>query len=152
MNIEETLYNLQPIANNLGGFQIKDYDNVRSIVANFIEERLHKELVVIDKESLRVLKDSRTDIRKQKEMLKQVRLQCVAVLTADLENQFKELEKDLDNADKDLKTRVDEYEEINGKAKAPQKITLTVKGYDMAKLKLVQEFAKGAGLEATIKE
>lgn len=131
--------------------KIKDFEDVKAQVNEYIGERLHQDLIIINKVDLQVLKSARTEIRKQKDQVKLLRQLVENQYIQTITGQFKELETLLDNADKDLKGRVDTYEkEVVGKVAKAKLSYLTVKSIDVEKLKQVQDFAKSLGLEAIL--
>ena len=96
-------------------------------------------------------KNTRTDIRKKADVIKNARINVTKMLTGTFEEQLKEIEKMLTSADNTLREKVTVYEaEHKSKIAKPKKITLVVKSYDMKLIEKVKAYAIKNGLEANI--
>lgn len=134
-----------------GIYTINNFDNCKAIVQEFIAN-CHLDLVITNEADYKDVKATRTDIRKKKETVSTARKQIKEMLVGTFENQLKEIETMLGDADAVLKEKVDAYEtEVKNKIAKQKIITLTIKGYDLKKVEKVKEYAIKQGLEAAIK-
>lgn len=150
---EERTFELEPVLNDsTGHYVVKDFDNVRKIVSDFIIREVNSVLAITDDVALKSVKALRTDIRKKKDAITKARLNINALLLGDFNAQLKLIEEALDKADKSLKEKVDTYnEETKGKDNKPRVITLVVKCYDEKIIEKVKEFALKNGCTAEVK-
>ena len=150
---EERTFELVPVLDEATGkYVAKSFDDVRTIVSDFIEREVNRVTVISDDLTFNGVKATRTDIRKKKDAITQARLHINALLLGDFNAQLKEIENMLDEADKALKAKVDTYnEEIKGKDNKPKVITLVVKTFDMKTIDKVKAFAIKNGCTAEVK-
>ena len=151
MENKENEFELVPVYNKeTGAYAIKNFENCRSIVANYIAD-CHVDLAITNADDYKLVKATRADVRKKIDTISNARKQIKKMLVGEFEKQLKELETMLGDADDKLTERVSAWEiESTNKVARPHKITLAVKGYDMKKIEKVEEFAKKQGLEAKI--
>lgn len=126
---------------------VKDYDKTYETIKATLDKTLNTYLVITDDVELGVVKSIRTEIRKDLLKCKLLREQIYNETIATIDGQIKSFEKLIDNADKELKSRVEEYVDKN----TPKKITLEIKSYDMAKINELKAFAESLGVEAKVK-
>lgn len=152
MENKENEFEIVPVYDkDTGAYVINDFEKCKNIVQNFITD-CHVDLVITSDEDFKGVKATRTNIRKKKTTIENARKQIKEMLVGTFENQLKEIEKMLGDADAKLKEKVDAWEiEHKNKVVKPTIITLTVKGYDENKLVKVKEYAIKQGLEASIK-
>jgi predicted DNA-binding protein YlxM (UPF0122 family) len=151
--LEEKTFELTPVLDSeTGNYVVNDYNVAKEIVADFIEREVNSITEINDELTFSSVKKTRTDIRKRKDMITQARLQINALLLGKFNEQLKEIETMLDNADKVLKGKVDKYAtEVKGKENKPKVITLVCKGYNEKEIQKVREFALKHGLTAEVK-
>ncbi len=145
---------LTPVLDNdTGKYVIDHFDAVLQTVKEYIDAAANAIAQIADPETLRLAKDSRTEIRKKKEAIKDARIQINALLLGQFNEQLKTIEGMLDEADKSLKAKIDAYnEETKGpQATKPKVMTLTVKGYDAKAIEKVKKLALSLGLQAEVK-
>lgn len=150
--MENKEFELVPVYDKETGiYTINDFEGCKSIVQEFIDG-CHLDLVITSEADFKDVKATRTDIRKKKETVATARKQIKEMLVGTFENQLKEIESMLGDADAKLKEKVDVWEKENkNKVVKPSVITLNVKGYDMKKIEKVRDFALKQGLEVAIK-
>lgn len=150
---EERTFELVPVLDEATGkYVVKSFDDVKTIVRDFVEREVNRVTVISDDLTFKGVKATRTDIRKKKDAITQARLHINALLLGDFNAQLKEIETMLDEADKTLKAKVDTYnEEIKGKDNKPKVITLVVKAFDMKLIDKVKAFALKNGCTAEVK-
>lgn len=153
--LEQTLNEMLPVADNVGGFQIKDFDEILKTTRDFIADKQCANLVIDSDSTMRQLKLNRTEIRKNAELVKKLRQQFVAMYVSTLEQQFKQLEKELAAADKDLKERIDAYNDAQKPTEPAEPketvYTLTIKSTNLAQLEQFKRYAESSGLKGEIK-
>lgn len=151
--LEERTFELVPVLDETTGkYVVRDFNNVKTIVSDFIEREVNRVTVISDDLAFKDVKATRTDIRKKKDAITQARLHINALLLGDFNAELKEIETMLDEADKKLKAKVDTYnEEIKGKDNKPKVITLVVKAFDMKAIDKVKAFAIKNGCTAEVK-
>lgn len=151
--LEERTFELVPVLDETTGkYVVRDFNNVKTIVSDFIEREVNRVTVISDDLAFKDVKVTRTDIRKKKDAITQARLHINALLLGDFNAELKEIETMLDEADKKLKAKVDTYnEEIKGKDNKPKVITLVVKAFDMKAIDKVKAFAIKNGCTAEVK-
>lgn len=150
--MENKEFELVPVYDKEAGvYKINDFEGCKAIVQEFING-CHVDVVITSEADYKDAKSTRTDIRKKKDTVATARKQIKEMLVGTFENQLKEIETMLGDADTVLKEKVDAWERENkNKVASPAKITLTVKGYDMKKIEKVRDFALKQGLEVAIK-
>ena len=150
--MENKEFELVPVYDKEAGvYKINDFEGCKQIVQEFIDG-CHVDVVITNEADYKDAKSTRTDIRKKKDTVATARKQIKEMLVGTFENQLKEIETMLGDADTVLKEKVDAWERENkNKVASPSKITLTVKGYDMKKIEKVRDFALKQGLEVAIK-
>lgn len=152
--LEENKFDLVPVLDsNTGHYVIADYERVVELVKNYANEAVEATAVIADDIAFATAKKARTDLRKHKDAITQARISINALLLGDFNTQLKNIETILDNADKDIKARVDEYnlaKKGNDTGK-PKVISLVVKGYDAKAIEKVKAQALKLGLSAEVK-
>lgn len=151
--MEEKQFDLVPILEpKTKSYCLKSFDEIKNACEDFIHEEIgNLNLESMDEATYKAVKESRTNIRKKQNQIKDVRLACNEIAMGTFNAQTKELESMLKENDDKLKEYVDTYDRgVKGKIPAPKKIKLTIKGYDMATLEKVKEYALKKGLEAVI--
>lgn len=154
METEEKKFDLVPVIDDAtGNYVIKDYDSVLRIVNEYVEKAVNENANVTDDVTFKHCKDTRTDIRKHKDVITQARIHINALLLGQFNEQLKTIETLLDATDKALKAKVDAYNtDVKGKVDLkPKVITLTVKGYDAKAINKVKDLAVKLGLNAEVK-
>lgn len=151
--LEERTFELIPVLDEATGkYIVKSFDNVKTIVNEFIEREVNRVSVINDDLTFKDVKMTRTDIRKKKDAITQARLHINALLLGEFNSQLKEIETMLDEADKELKAKVDVYnEQVKGKDNKPKVITLVVKGFDVKAIDKIKAFALKNGCTAEVK-
>lgn len=151
--LEERSFELIPVLDEATGkYVVKSFDNVKTIVNEFIEREVNRVSVISDDLTFKDVKATRTDIRKKKDAITQARLHINALLLGEFNTQLKEIETMLDEADKQLKAKVDVYnEQVKGKDNKPKVITLVVKGFDGKAIEKIKTFALKNGCTAEVK-
>ena len=132
---------------------IKVIPVVASVAYALKMQELGATAVIADDIAFATAKKARTDLRKHKDAITQARISINALLLGDFNTQLKNIETILDNADKDIKARVDEYnlaKKGNDTGK-PKVISLVVKGYDAKAIEKVKAQALKLGLSAEVK-
>ena len=100
---EERTFELVPVLDEATGkYVVKSFDDVKTIVRDFIEREVNRVTVISDDMTFKDVKATRTDIRKKKDAITQARLHINALLLGEFNNQLKEIETMLDEADKSL--------------------------------------------------
>lgn len=150
---KEKTFELVPVLDEATGkYAVKDFDGVKAIVRDFIDREVSSVGDISDDVMFKDVKLTRTDIHKKKDAITQARLHINALLLGEFNEQLKEIESMLDDADKTLKGKVDTYSEIvKGKDNKPKVITLVCKGFDMKAVEKVKEFALKHGMTAEVK-
>lgn len=151
--MEEKTFELVPVLNKeTGKYVVGNFDYIKSVVADFIEREVNRIETITDEVEFKDVKATRTDIRKKKEAITQARININALLLGEFNEQLKEVESMLDNADKALKAKVDTYNEVvKGKDNKPKVITLIVKSYDEKAIEKVKACALASGCTAEVK-
>ena len=136
-------------------YQVKDFDEVLEACKGFISDQLDS--LILDGDIRQVsyaeIKKARTSIRNKKALIESARKNLMKLALTEFETQMKTLEILLSETDDQLKEIVDKYDtEVLGKTKAPSKITLTIKGYDVQVIEKIKKYAEKVGsVEITIK-
>lgn len=151
--MEEKTFELVPVLDKkTGQYEVKDFDNVKKIVADFIEREVTPIKEITDDVMFKSTKELRTDIRKKKEAITQARIQINSLLLGTFNGQLKDIEAMLDSSDKVLKEKVDAYNElVKGKDNKPKVITLVVKGFDPKAIEKIKALALKSGCTAEVK-
>ena len=151
--MEEKTFELVPVLDKkTGQYEVKDFENVKKIVADFIEREVVPIKEITDDVMFKSTKELRTDIRKKKEAIAQARIQINSLLLGTFNGQLKDIEAMLDSSDKVLKEKVDAYNElVKGKDNKPKVITLVVKGFDPKAIEKIKALALKSGCTAEVK-
>lgn len=151
--MEEKTFELVPVLDKkTGQYEVKDFENVKKIVADFIEREVVPIKEITDDVMFKSTKELRTDIRKKKEAITQARIQINSLLLGTFNGQLKDIEAMLDSSDKVLKEKVDAYNElVKGKDNKPKVITLVVKGFDPKAIEKIKALALKSGCTAEVK-
>lgn len=146
------MFELKPVYNASKGFyEIEKYDEALAECKKYIEDILKNHTQPIsNEEMLKIAKNDRTDIRKQREAIKSARLHINEIFFGTFNRQLKEIEKTLNDGDYALKQQVDAYNESIGKVKQTQ-FTLTIKTFDKKVIDKLQQQALKLGCSAEIK-
>lgn len=144
---EEMLVVVSSEKDNDRGLIVKDYDNLSRQLCENLNDFLAKHLMITDDLELEQVKNYRTKIRKTKDKLKLERDIAVNQFVGTFVEQCMSMEKEIDKADKELKSLVDTYCDRD----KPKLITLEVKSYDMANIQAVIDFATKLGLVTKVK-
>lgn len=152
MEKEEKEFELVPEQDkNTGVYVVANYEENKQLVEKFIANDCHLNDKIESDADLKIIKNTRTDIRKKADVIKNARINVTKMLTGTFEEQLKEIEKMLSSADSTLREKVTAYEaEHKSKIATPKKITLVVKSYDMKLIEKVKAYAIKNGLEANI--
>ena len=121
--------------NTNGVYEITNFDMAMQECKDFIEREGNLDLVIQTDEDKKLVKKSRTAIRKKKEQIADLRIQLSKAVLGMFNGQAKELEKMLDEADKKLKQKIVDYE---AKPADPEIYTITITSYnkgDIAKIR-----------------
>lgn len=154
-NINKEEFSLTPVLNpETKEYSIKGFEEVKSACARFIEE--NKVTSCANDDDYRILKKSRTALRKKAEEIKNTRVALTRVFTS----QFLTLEKMLNSADDEMKKIKDEFdalkpkEEVVAKTDQDEKsITLVINYRDDSVISEIKKLATGKGCTVTeIKE
>lgn len=151
--MEEKTFELVPVLDKkTGQYEVKDFENVKKIVADFIEREVVPIKEITDDVMFKSTKELRTDIRKKKEAITQARIQINSLLLGTFNGQLKDIEAMLDSSDKVLKEKVDAYNElVKGKDNKPKVITLVVNGFDPKAIEKIKALALKSGCTAEVK-
>lgn len=144
--MEEKEYEITPILDKENKYVIQNYDKVIESATAFIKENEFTKCENGDELSL--IKKSRTLIRSKKDAITRARININNSLLGTFNEQLKELETMLNNADINLKRLKDNYEEEqNNINKKPAKLTLIVKSYDLKTIEKIKTYALKLGAE-----
>lgn len=134
-----------------GELIITNLDDLTKSVNDLISKPIFN-LIIENDSDKKLAKETRTDIRKRIEQLKNGRLSIQRKFMGNLEEQVKTIEKMLTSADNALKEKINDYEIKNGKV-VIKKYDITIKnitkGDDLEKIK---KLAEELSLEIAIKE
>ena len=134
-----------------GELIITNLDDLTKSVNDLISKPIFN-LIIENDSDKKLVKETRTDIRKRIEQLKNGRLSIQRKFMGNLEEQVKTIEKMLTSADNALKEKINDYEIKNGKV-VIKKYDITIKnitkGDDLEKIK---KLAEELSLEIAIKE
>lgn len=134
-----------------GELVITNLDDLTKSVNELINKPIFS-LIIENDSDKKLVKETRTDIRKRIEQLKNGRLSIQRKFMGNLEEQVKTIEKMLTSADNALKEKINDYEIKNGKV-VIKKYDITIKnitkGDDLEKIK---KLAEELSLEIAIKE
>lgn len=134
-----------------GELVITNLDDLTKSVNELINKPIFN-LIIENDSDKKLVKETRTDIRKRIEQLKNGRLSIQRKFMGNLEEQVKTIEKMLASADNTLKEKINDYEVKNGKV-VIKKYDITIKnitkGDDLEKIK---KLAEELSLEIAIKE
>lgn len=131
-------------------YEIKEFETTLSNVQKFIEENGHLTLTIQNDDDFKAIKKTRTEIRKKLDAVKSLRLAANEAVLGKFNEQSKEIEKVLNNADKVLKGKVDEWKDKD-KPVEPTIYTLTIKSTEKALLEKALEKIEKIGLKGEIK-
>ena len=141
------------VDNNL---YIENYEELTKSLLDYLDKDCYRDLVILNKSDLKIVKEKRTELNKLLEKLKRTRIDTLAVLTGTFEAQLTALEKSIDFAQKDLGQKVKDY---NNSIKVEQPVentptiyTLSIYSLDKKVLKELEKIAKEKGLKTEIKE
>lgn len=141
------------IDNNL---YIENYEQLTKSLLDYLDKDCYRDLVILNKNDLKIVKEKRTELNKLLEQIKRTRIDTLAVLTGTFEAQLTALEKSIDFAQKDLGQKVKDY---NNSIKVEQPVestptiyTLSIYSLDKKVLKELEKIAKEKGLKTEIKE
>lgn len=134
-----------------GELVITNLDDLIKSVNELINKPIFN-LIIENDSDKKLVKETRTEIRKRIEQLKNGRLSIQRKFMGNLEEQVKTIEKMLTTADNTLKEKINDYEVKNGKV-VIKKYDITIKnitkGDDLEKIK---KLAEELSLEIAIKE
>lgn len=134
-----------------GELVITNLDDLTKSVSELINKPIFS-LIIENDSDKKLVKETRTDIRKRIEQLKNGRLSIQRKFMGNLEEQVKTIEKMLTSADNALKEKINDYEVKNGKV-IIKKYDITIKnitkGDDVEKIKKIAEELR---LEISVKE
>lgn len=141
------------VDNNL---YIENYEELTKSLLDYLDKDCYRDLVILNKSDLKIVKEKRTELNKLLEQIKRTRIDTLAVLTGTFEAQLTALEKSIDFAQKDLGQKVKDY---NNSIKIEQPVentptiyTLSIYSLDKKVLKELEKLAKEKGLKTEIKE
>lgn len=141
------------VDNNL---YIENYEELTKSLLDYLDKDCYRDLVILNKSDLKIVKEKRTELNKLLEKLKRTRIDTLAVLTGTFEAQLTALEKSIDFAQKNLGQKVKDY---NNSIKVEQPVentptiyTLSIYSLDKKVLKELEKLAKEKGLKTEIKE
>lgn len=141
------------VDNNL---YIENYEELTKSLLDYLDKDCYRDLVILNKSDLKIVKEKRTELNKLLEKLKRTRIDTLAVLTGTFEAQLTALEKSIDFAQKNLGQKVKDY---NNSIKVEQPVentptiyTLSIYSLDKKVLKELEKIAKEKGLKTEIKE
>ena len=151
--MEEKTFELVPVLDKkTGQYAVKDFDNVKKIVSDFIGREVTPIKEIADDITFKSVKELRTDIRKKKDAITQARIQINSLLLGTFNGQLKDIEAMLDGSDKYLKEKIDTYNElVKGKDNKPKVITLVIKGFDPKAIEKIKALALKSGCTAEVK-
>lgn len=126
---------------------VKNYDNLLENLKKELDNFINDNLIITNDLELDNVKSFRTKIRKAKDKVKLTRDLAYNEYVGKFCEQCMSIEKEIDKADKVLKSTVESYLEKD----TPKTITLEVKGYDFANIEAVRVYAEKLGLVAKVK-
>lgn len=104
------------------------------------------------RDDYRFAKDAKKDVSALRKSVTKKRIDVNDILMGGYNGTMKSVERKLDSCEQSLRREIEAYElKEFGKAVRPRIMTLEVKGYDQAKLKMVEEYAAKLGLTAKTK-
>ena len=118
-------------------YEIKEFNHTLEECKKFISNFALLDLIIQNDSDKKAVKNSRTTIRKKKDEIATLRKTLNSIVMGKFNEQAKELEKELDNADVQLKAKIDEYEKKLGK---PQKFSITISSYDAQVIEKIREY------------
>ena len=122
---------------NTNSYEIKEFNKTLEDCRDFIKKNALLNVIIQNDADKKAVKNSRTTIRKKKDEIATLRKTLNSIVMGKFNDQAKELEKELDNADVQLKTKIDEYEKKLGK---PEKFTITISSYDVQVIEKIREY------------
>lgn len=152
MEKEQTFSIATVMDTSTGCYVMKDYEVMRDIVVSYVKGELAKVTSIESESAYKEAKSIRTDIRKKKDIISQGRIQANALLLGDFNAQLKSLEEELNNADLELKAKINAYEDENkAKADKPKLMTLVIKGYSKDAIEKLRLEAIALNMSAEVK-
>lgn len=132
-------------------YSLENYDVIFERANQYCDKYLKMTEIISDEGDFKVLKSIRTEVRKQKETISNVRKTVNDMLLGNLNYQLTSLEKLLGKCDETLKQRVDAYNEKNGEIKA-QSYSITISCNDFKVIEKIKAFAeKQVGVNIKVK-
>lgn len=130
-----------------GTYQIAEFDKAKEDCAKFISENGNVEMVIATDDDKKVAKKSRTLIRKKKDEIGELRKQLNVAIMGTFNEQAKELERMLDEADASLKAKIADYDDSKKpvEPEKPEAFTILVSSFDKGALDKVREYALSLG-------
>lgn len=141
-------YKLQPIFDNENKtYQLANFDKTKELLLQALSNA-PIDLIVNDKDDLKIITTYRAEIRRQEKTLTDTRKQINDLLLGKLNTQLKELEKIISETDSKLKEKVDDFKERQKLAEqtklevAQEVFSVVISSLDKAEIDKVVEFAK----------
>ena len=122
---------------NTNSYEIKEFNKTLEDCRDFIKKNALLNVIIQNDADKKAVKNSRTTIRKKKDEIATLRKTLNSIVMGKFNEQAKELEKELDNADVQLKAKIDEYEKKLGK---PEKFTITISSYDAQVIEKIRDY------------
>lgn len=134
----EELKCIPTINKDTNEFSISNYNDIKGAFEE-IKEDSRFNLVIANDDDFKVIKNFRTEIRKRQEAIKDGRLQINSIYFGKFNEQATSLEKMLGAYDKELKAKVDAYNESKGVIKE-KTYKFTVSTTDLKKVEKLKAF------------
>lgn len=141
-------YKLQPVFDKENKtYRLVNFDDTKELLLQALS-KASINLIVNDKDDLKIITDYRTEIRKQGKTLTDTRKQINDLLLGKLNTRLKELEKIISETDSKLKEKVDDFKERQKLAEqtklevAQEVFSVVISSLDKAEIDKVVEFAK----------
>ena len=125
-------------------YEIEEYSKALENCKKFIKDNAHLDLVIQNEDDKKIIKNSRTEIRKKNNEIATLRKDLNEIVMGNFNEQAKQLEQELKDADEKLKSKLDTYE---NKLDKPKIITITIKSYDESKIKQIKDLAIKLNME-----
>ena len=93
-------------------YYLEDFDQAMQECKRYIDTVGHLNIIVDDDLSYKICKDSRAKLRKKQKEIASKRLQINDIILGEFNNQVKDVEKLLKDADKILTAKMDDYENL----------------------------------------
>lgn len=120
-------YEIAPLFNeDTRSYEIANFDKTKQALLEKLSVAPIN-LIIENDGDFKAVKKYRTEIRKDKDAITKTRLAINDLLLAKFNDQLTELEKTIDDVDKQLKAKVDEHKETTTVASAPDIPTFSIK-------------------------